>query len=120
MAATIKVKRSAVSGNAPNTSNIDTGELALNTADGILYSSDGSNVFEVGANLTSLSVTGQTNLSAALTVTDADINVANGTILIDGNAGSSGQVLTSDGTSASWQDASGGGGFEQVFLLMGA
>jgi hypothetical protein len=118
MASTIKVKRSAVSGNAPNTSNIDTGELALNTADGILYSSDGSNVFEIGANLTSLSVTG------TVTVTDGDINVANGTILIDGNAGSSGQVLTSDGTSASWQTPAagggGGGGFEQVFLLMGA
>ena len=72
MASTIKVKRSAVSGNAPNTSNIDTGELALNTADGILYSSDGSNVFEVGANLTSLSVTGQTNLSANVAI---DTNV---------------------------------------------
>ena len=85
MASTIKVKRSAVSGNAPNTSNIDTGELALNTADGILYSSDGSSVFEIGANLTSLSVTGQVTLTNIISA--------------NGGLGTAGQALLTDGSS---------------------
>ena len=51
MAATIKIKRSAVAGKAPSTSDINGGELALNTKDGRLYSSDGTNkIFEIGAN----------------------------------------------------------------------
>ena len=99
MASTIKVKRSAVSGNAPNTSNIDTGELALNTADGILYSSDGSSVFEIGANLTSLAVSGQVSLTSNIS--------ANGSI------GSAGQALLTDGSSKVYWGtvaSSGGGG----------
>jgi len=59
MASIIKVKRSATSGNAPNTTNLDTAELAINTADGILYSANDSAVFEVGANLSSLTVNAQ-------------------------------------------------------------
>ena len=85
MASTIKVKRSAVSGNAPNTSNIDTGELALNTADGILYSTDGSTVFEVGANLTSLAVSGQVTLTNIISA--------------NGGLGTAGQALLTDGSS---------------------
>jgi hypothetical protein len=65
MASTIKVKRSSSSGAAPNTTHISTGEIALNTADGILYSSDGSSVFEIGANLTSLAVNGDTTFTSA-------------------------------------------------------
>jgi hypothetical protein len=56
MASKFLVKRSSVSGNAPNTSQIATGELALNLPDGILYGSNGSVIFEIGANVTSLSV----------------------------------------------------------------
>ena len=52
MSSTIKIKRSNTSGNAPDTNNIVEGELALNTADGILYSRGGNTIFEVGANLT--------------------------------------------------------------------
>ncbi len=37
MANTIKIKRSAVEGKAPTTSDLDLGELALNTYDGKLY-----------------------------------------------------------------------------------
>ena len=54
----IKIKRSAVSGNAPDTDNIVEGELALNTADRILYSRGGDDIFEVGANVSSLSIGG--------------------------------------------------------------
>jgi trimeric autotransporter adhesin len=56
MASTIKIKRSSTSGNAPTTSDISAGELALNTADKIMYSSDGSTVFEIGSNLTTQTV----------------------------------------------------------------
>ena len=54
----IKIKRSAVSGNAPNANNIVEGELALNTADQILYSRGGDDIFEIGANVSSLSIGG--------------------------------------------------------------
>ena len=56
MAAKFLVKRSSVSGQAPNTSQISTGELALNLTDGIMYGSNGTVVFEIGANVSSLTV----------------------------------------------------------------
>lgn len=56
MSSTIKIKRSNQSGNAPNTSNIVEGELALNTADGVLYSRGGNDIFEIGSNLTTADV----------------------------------------------------------------
>lgn len=37
MASTIKIKRSAVAGKVPTTTDLDLGELALNTYDGKLY-----------------------------------------------------------------------------------
>ncbi len=64
MANKIKIKRTTVTGRTPNTTNsantqyIDAGELALNLTDGKMFSSNGSASFEVGANLTSISVTG--------------------------------------------------------------
>ena len=85
MASTIKIKRSASAGNAPNNTNIDTAELALNTADRIMYSSDGTDVFEIGANLTSLAVSGQVTLT--------NIISANGSL------GTAGQALLTDGSS---------------------
>jgi len=94
MASTIKIKRSSTPGNAPNNSNIEAGELAINTADRIMYSSDGSLVFEIGANLTSQSV-------GDLTIT--------GTITAGGGVGSAGQVLTSNGTGVEWTTSSGSG-----------
>ena len=45
MAAKFLVKRSSVSGQAPNTSQISTGELALNLTDGIMYGSNGTVIF---------------------------------------------------------------------------
>jgi len=55
MASTIQIKRTAVAGRAPNTTNssnsqyIAAGELALNMTDGVLYSSDGTNLISIGA-----------------------------------------------------------------------
>lgn len=59
MASVIKIKRSAVSGTPPTTSKLDTAELAINTADGIMYSANSTVVFEIGSNLSSLSVNSQ-------------------------------------------------------------
>ena len=52
MSTTLKLKRSSQTGNAPDTNNIVEGELALNTADAILYSRGGSTIFQIGANIT--------------------------------------------------------------------
>jgi hypothetical protein len=42
MAQTIKLKRSAVSGNIPNSNQLELGELAVNTTDGRMYFKDGA------------------------------------------------------------------------------
>ena len=51
MAGTIvKIKQSAVAGKKPSASDLQQGELALNTADHTLYSKDGNgNIFQVTA-----------------------------------------------------------------------
>ena len=65
MASVIKIKRSAVSGTPPTTSKLDTAELAINTADGIMYSANSTVVFEIGSTLNSLSVNSQSFPSQA-------------------------------------------------------
>jgi len=71
MASTIRIKRSNVAGNKPTTSNIELGELALNTKDQKLYSSNGSVIFEM-ANASALANTnsGISNLNTNLTSTN--------------------------------------------------
>jgi hypothetical protein len=55
----IQIKRTSVSGRAANTTTLpNPGELALNMTDGIMYSTNGSVVFEIGANTTNSKVTG--------------------------------------------------------------
>lgn len=94
MANKFQIKRTTVSGRTPNTTNsgntayIDAGELAINLTDGKLFSSNGTSSFEIGANLTNLTVTSIT---------------ANGTV------GTNGQVLVSNGTSVYWANGGGGG-----------
>ena len=48
MASTIKIKRSSVAGKVPSISDISAGELAINTKDQKLYSSNGASVFQLG------------------------------------------------------------------------
>lgn len=86
MASIVKIKRSSVQGKAPTASDIQAGELALNTRDGKLFSSDGSAVFEIGANLHSLSVgTG-------------GLVIGNGAITFPTEDGTIGQILTTNGS----------------------
>ena len=86
MSSTIKIKRSAIAGKSPSTANLDTGELALNTSDGRLYSSTGSEIFEVGANVHSMNV-GTGGLS-----------IANSSITFPTSDGTAGQVLKTNGS----------------------
>lgn len=92
----IQVKRTSVASRRANTSTITTGELGLNITDGIMFSSNGSTIFEIGANVTNQSVTGNATIS--------------GGIIANGGLGTAGQVLYSNGTSIYWSNAASGGG----------
>ena len=94
MANQIQIKRTSVSGRAANTTTLaNPGELALNMPDGIMYSTNGSVVFEIGANNTNAQVTGTLTVNA---------------ISANGGVGTSGQFLTSNGTTTYWSSAVGG------------
>lgn len=117
MASVVKIKRSSVTGKSPNTSNITTGELALNLRDGKLFSSNGTNVFEVGANLASLNVTGEAIVQSAnvetLVVGVGSIQVGSGSnnFTLPAGDGANNQVLVTDGNgTVTWQNQSGSGG----------
>jgi hypothetical protein len=98
MASTIKVKRSAVQGKAPTAGNLETGEIALNTRDGRLYSK-GTQIFEVGANTHSLFVGA------------GGVTFANGAYTFPTADGSANQILQTDGSGAlSFVDNTGGAG----------
>ena len=56
MSSKIYIKRTSVAGKIPTTAVLNTGELGLNLKDGRMYSSDGTAIFEIGANVESLSV----------------------------------------------------------------
>lgn len=85
-----QIKRTGIAGRQPNTTNssnsayIEVGELALNFTDGILYSSNGSTLIELGANVTNQTITG--------------------TLTANGSVGSNGQVLISNSTGIYWGD----------------
>lgn len=91
MANTIPIvhKRTAVSGRLPeaantaNTRYIYPGELSINLTDKKVHSSNGSVIFEVGANVSTLNV---------------------GSILANGSLGTDGYHLMSNGTAVYWSD----------------
>jgi hypothetical protein len=86
MSSVIRLKRSSVRGKIPTTSNISTGELALNLADKRIYSSNGNATFEIGSNPDSLAVgTG-------------GFSIANGSIIFPSGDGTNGQILVTDGS----------------------
>ena len=105
---TIQLKRSSVAGKQPNTSTLAVGELALNLTDQKIYSSNGTGIFEPGANTSTLYVG---NSSVALTANNTKITIPTvTTIVANGTVGTSGQVLTTNGTGVYWSTASGGSG----------
>jgi hypothetical protein len=102
-----KLRRSSVAGKVPNTSTLSIGELALNLTDRKLYSSDGTDVWETGANLTTLTVSTNTNVNNV-------IFPINGGIYANGSFGLDTQVLKSNGSAIYWGTGGGGGGSIQV------
>lgn len=83
----IQIKRTPVSGRTPNTTNVANGqyiwdgELALNMADGILYSSNGTSLIELGANNTSqrISTNNLTVGNTLFVVANGNVGIANST-----------------------------------------
>ena len=105
MASTIKIKRSSVAGKVPTTSDIATGELAVNTKDKKIYSSNGTAVFDFAAPY--LQVT-----NAAATYLTKNNPIVTGTLTANGSVGTAGYYLRTSGSGVYWSpvSASGGGG----------
>ena len=79
----IQVKRTSISGRIPSVNNLNTGELALNMADGILYSSNGSYIFEIGANNTNVNVLN--NLTINSVTANGSLGSGNAMLLTNGS-----------------------------------
>ena len=102
MANVVKLKRSAVSGNVPTTSQLELGEVALNTFDGDLFfkKDDGTesivSVVTTDGNQTLSNKTLNEPTTNTITITGSLYD--NG-----GSDGSVGQILTSTGNGIQWQ-----------------
>lgn len=99
MAQKFQIKRTVESGRSPNTTNasngsyIAPGELAVNLADRKLFTANtASGLIELGSNLTNLSVTSTATINA----------LAATTIEANGAIGTSGQILTANGSGIFW------------------
>jgi hypothetical protein len=79
MSSKILIKRSTTSGSVPTTSDLDTGELGLNTADKRVYTNNAGTIVELGTYPSSLNVTGNTDLDGTLNV-DGASTLASGTV----------------------------------------
>jgi hypothetical protein len=78
----IYIRRTSVAGRVPNTTQINTGELGLNMTDGILYSSNGSYIFTIGANVVSQNISNNVvigNSSIKVTANSSSIYISNST-----------------------------------------
>ncbi|MFL2658661.1 MAG: beta strand repeat-containing protein [Akkermansiaceae bacterium] len=114
MAQTIKLKRSSVSGNTPGTSDLELGEVAINTYDGKMFikKNDGSDsIVEIGGTsgtvteaFKTIAISGQSSVVAD-SATDTLTLVAGSNMTITTNA--SGDTITFA--------SSGGGGTQNVF-----
>ena len=101
----ITLKRSAVKGKVPTVSNLTSGELAVNTRDGRLYSANTTHVYEIGAN------------PHNVTVGAGGFQIANGNITFPNADGSAGQFLQTNGNGTlSFAAASASGSFSDATL----
>ena len=100
MAQTIKLKRTAVSGKIPTTSNLDLGELAINTYDGrIFFEKDIDGNLSIQEILTTNSQTsGSFNLTGAISASSLEIS---GNTTIGGDLTLEGQLTIGDATTDS-------------------
>jgi hypothetical protein len=95
MANTVKLKRSAVTGRNPTTSDLELGELAINTYDGNLF-------FKKDSGTTSIVSVATLTGSQTLTNKTIDNPVITGTLTASGSVGSNGYILTSTGSGIQW------------------
>lgn len=100
MAQTIKLKRTAVSGKIPTTSNLDLGELAINTYDGrIFFERDVDGTLSIQEILTTNSQnSGSFNLDGAISASSLEIS---GNTTIGGDLTLEGQLTIGDATTDS-------------------
>ena len=114
----IKIKRTAVAGKVPTTSQLDLGELAINTTDGKLFLKKLYNsvesIVDVGSATTLAGNNGEfqfndngsygasPNLTYdGLNITATDLKLV-GTLTANGSTGASGYVLASTGSGVQW------------------
>ena len=122
MAQTIRLKRSSVQNNVPSTSDLELGELAINTYDGKLFikKNDGSaSIVQVGG------VVGTSELSdGSVTTTKIANDAVNADKLADNSVGiaalnvsdgTNGQVLTTNGSGTLSFSTVSGGGSQNLF-----
>jgi hypothetical protein len=95
MANTVVLKRSAVTGRNPTTSDLALGELALNTYDGNLFFKKDSGTASI---VTVATLAGTQSLSNKTLASP----VITGTITAGGGVGTNGQVLASTGSGLQW------------------
>jgi hypothetical protein len=118
MANVVKLKRSAVSGKQPSVSDLQLGEVALNTHDGNLFfkKDDGSqSIVQVVTTDGTQSLTNKTfaddltiigNLVMGTNARNIDLSSGAGIIDDQGDDGSSGEYLMSTGQGVRWQSLS--------------
>jgi hypothetical protein len=112
MANVIKIKRSAVQGKVPLTTDLDLGELAINTYDGKLYTkkNDGTDSVVLLSSLpTDLSYTSGTRLLESSTGADVTLPLVSSSFagLAPASGGGTTNFLRADGV---WAAPAGGGG----------
>jgi hypothetical protein len=114
MANTIfQLRRNAVSGTRPTTTTVSSGELAINTTDGILFSANATGIFEIGGNLTSTAVG---NSISRFIVNTTAVAIGNSQGLIaNGSTGTANQILVSNGSGVYWGSSSGASSIRQTF-----
>jgi hypothetical protein len=95
MANTVVLKRSAVSGRNPSTSDLALGEIALNTYDGNLFFKKDSGTASI---VTVATLAGTQSLSNKTLASP----VITGTLTAGGSAGTNGQLLASTGSGLQW------------------
>ena len=95
MANTVKLKRSAVEGRNPTTSDLELGELAINTYDGNLF-------FKKDNGTASIVSVATLNGTQTLNNKTLDSAILTGILVAGGSAGSNGYILTSTGSGVQW------------------
>ena len=92
MAQIVKLKRSSVAGSIPTTSNLDVGEIAINTTDGKIYFERGSDtsIQAILTTNTSSPITGSLNMSGSMIVSGTlavtGATTLSSTLAVTGNA----------------------------------